>query len=116
MSERGPGFVVLYRWRLHAGREKSFVEAWSCLTQQLLLAGSFGSRLHCSADGTWYGYAQWPSEDARQRAFALSVNPDASAQMRDAIAETFPEIVLESVADYLVLPALDGTETRFRRD
>ncbi len=105
---RGPGLVVLYRWRLHARKEKQFVEAWSRITELLReTRGSFGSRLHRGADGLWYGYAQWPSEDVRQRACASSVDAAAGARMREAIAESFPEVLLESVADYLVLPGAE---------
>jgi hypothetical protein len=102
MSKSGPGFVVLYRWKLHPDKETMFVEAWSRLTEQLLLAGSLGSRLHRSADGTWYAYAQWPNEDTRQRAFAQELDPEARARLRSAVAESFPELVLESIVDYLI--------------
>jgi hypothetical protein len=105
MPKSGPGLVVLYRWRLHPGREASFVDAWSRVTGQLRdEGGSLGSRLHRGGDGLWYGYAQWPDDATRQRAFALSLDPAASAEMRAAIAESLPEVVLESVADYLILP------------
>lgn len=105
MSVHGPGFVVLYRWRLHPGSEPSFVAAWSRITDLLRSeAGSLGSRLHKGDDGLWYAYAQWPDDATRQRAFALDVAPAASARMRAAIAESFPEVVLESVSDYLMLP------------
>ncbi len=99
-------FVVLYRWRVRAEREAAFVDAWSRLTARYLAdAGSLGSRLHRGPDGLWYGYAQWPSADARGRAFAAGpADDDATRAMRDAIAEALPEIVLEPVADYLVLP------------
>ena len=97
--------MVLYRWRLHPGSETSFIEAWSRITGLLReQGGSLGSRLHRGGDGLWYGYAQWPSAEARQRAFARSLDPAASAKMRAAIAESLPEIVLESVSDFLVLP------------
>ena len=97
---------MLYRWRLHPGSEASFVEAWSRVSDLLLKhRGSLGSRLHRGADGLWYGYAQWPSADARASAFgAESVDPVAAEQMRAAIAESFPEIVLESVSDFMVSP------------
>lgn len=90
--------------------EASFVESWSRVTELLRRhAGSLGSRLHRGNDGIWYGYAQWPSEEARQRAFARALDPAASAQMRAATAESLPEILLEPVADYLVLPhAIDA--------
>lgn len=100
-----PGLVVMYRWRLHPGMEASFVESWSRVTELLRkCAGSLGSRLHRGDDGIWYGYAQWPSAEARERAFSQALDPVASARMRTAIAESFPEILLEPVADYLVLP------------
>jgi hypothetical protein len=111
MTSVGPGFAVLYRWRLREGAETSFIEGWSRISQLLLRdAGSLGSRLHRGPDGLWYSYAQWPSAQAREQAFARgSLDPQASRQMREAIAETLPEIVLESVADFMVLPPQDGT-------
>jgi len=98
--------VVLYRWKLHPGSEASFTEAWSRITELLRAhGGSLGSRLRLGSDGIWYGYAQWPDDETRQSAFSLSLDPDAGSKMRAAIAESFPEIVLETVADYLILPA-----------
>ena len=105
MNSRGPGFVVLYRWRLREGMEQSFVDAWSRRTAQLLAEGSLGSRLHRGADGLWYSYAQWPSAQAREQVFArCSSDPEASRQMREAVLEEFPELVLEPFADFMVLP------------
>jgi heme-degrading monooxygenase HmoA len=106
MTRRGPGFAVLYRWRLHPGMEDSFVQAWSRISELLFTQrGSLGSRLHRGDDGLWYSYAQWPSAQARSQAFqAGSVDPQASQQMRAAIAEELPDIVLESCADFMVLP------------
>lgn len=109
-STCGPGLVVLYRWKLHPGAEASFIEAWSRVTGLLRSrAGSLGSRLHRGNDGSWYGYAQWPDEETRQRAFAQPFDPAASAQMRAAIAESFPEVLLQPVSDYLVLPSQSTT-------
>ena len=100
-----PGLVVLYRWKLHPGSEASFIEAWSRVTELLRThAGSLGSRLHRGSDDIWYGYAQWPNDAVRQLAFAQHVDPSASVRMRAAIAESFPEVLLEPVSDYLVLP------------
>lgn len=98
------GLVVLYRWRLHAGAEEAFVEAWSRVTELLRARGSLGSRLHRGSDGLWYSYAQWPSAEVRSEAFALGpVDAAASAQMQQAIAESLPEIILEPKADFLIL-------------
>ncbi len=110
LNSTGPGFAVLYRWRLHEGAEESFVRAWTRVSELLLSErGSLGSRLHRGPDGLWYSYAQWPSAEARDQAFALeSVDPEAGRQMAEAIAEGFPEIVLDSVSDLMVLPSKNG--------
>lgn len=95
-------FLVLYRWRLHPGAEDSFVQGWSRITELLRSRGSLGSRLHRGSDGLWYSYAQWPSAQVRKDIFALgSLDEAASAQMRSAIAESFPEITLDARADYV---------------
>ncbi|WP_374673091.1 antibiotic biosynthesis monooxygenase [Ideonella sp.] len=106
IQRQGPGFTVLYRWRLREGKEQQFVEAWSRVTERLLAqGGSLGSRLHRGPDGWWYGYAQWPSAKAREDAFAGTPgDPEASRKMDEAVVERLPELVLEPVADYLVLP------------
>ena len=107
MTGRGPGFTVLYRWRLHPGKEQQFIEAWSRVSDLLLHNhASLGSRLHRGPDDIWYSYARWPSAEARDNAFAHgSVDSLASQQMQDAIVERLPEWVLEPVADYMVLPS-----------
>ncbi|MEQ1518077.1 MAG: antibiotic biosynthesis monooxygenase [Usitatibacteraceae bacterium] len=103
---RGPGFAVLYRWRLHPGKEDAFIRAWASISDRLLKHhGSLGSRLHKGPDDVWYSYAQWPSSEARDLAFSSpSEDPEAAAEMRAAIAEEFREIVLQAVADFIVLP------------
>jgi hypothetical protein len=100
-----PAFVVLYRWKLRAGMERQFIESWSQVTAHLRTRGSLGSRLHTGSDGLWYGYAQWPSAAARDRAFDEPLHSPWTATMSEAIAESLPEVVLEPVSDYLILPA-----------
>lgn len=95
-------FIVLYRWRLHAGAEDAFVQGWSRITELLRSRGSLGSRLRRGSDGLWYGYAQWPSAQVRRDVFALGpLDEAASARMKSAIAESLPEITLDARADYL---------------
>ncbi|MFZ6812868.1 antibiotic biosynthesis monooxygenase family protein [Undibacterium sp. Rencai35W] len=105
MTERCPGFMVLYRWRLHPGSEAGFIEAWTRISELYLTQrGSLGSRLHKGDDGIWYSYAQWPSAAARDAAFAsASLDAMAAAQMRVAIAESLPEVILAPVSDLLKL-------------
>lgn len=82
------------------------MKAWTRVSELLLAErGSLGSRLHRGPDGLWYSYAQWPSAAAREQAFALPpVDAEAGRQMDEAIAERFPETVLEPVSDLMILP------------
>jgi heme-degrading monooxygenase HmoA len=104
MKESAAGFAVIYRWRLRPGMEGQFIDAWTRISALLLSQrGSLGSRLHRGPDNIWYSYAQWPSADAREAAFSAgSIDREAGELMHDAIAETFPEIVLDPVVDLMV--------------
>ena len=99
--------VVLYRWRVRTDYERQFVESWSAITAHLQEnCNSLGSRLHRGGDGLWYGYAQWKSVEERERAFTFDSETvsEASRTMRAAIVESYPETLLDVVADFLVLP------------
>lgn len=102
------GFAVIYRWRLHPGKEEAFVEAWAAVTRAIReQCGGLGSRLHKTDDGVWLAYAQWPSRAMWDEA-ALT-DPDLQAarqQMKDAIAESLPDLPLEPVADLIVQASL----------
>ncbi|MDQ3061562.1 MAG: antibiotic biosynthesis monooxygenase [Acidobacteriota bacterium] len=100
-------FVVLYRWRIRPNLEQQFVENWSARTAYLREKyDSLGSRLHRGSDGIWYGYAQWKSAEQREKAFDAESSEvsETSQKMREAIEESFPEIQLEVISDYLILP------------
>ena len=100
-------FVVLYRWRVRENLEQQFVENWSARTAYLREKyDSLGSRLHRGGDGIWYSYAQWKSAEQRDRAFDAESNMvyETSQKFQEAIEETFPEIQLEVISDYLILP------------
>lgn len=106
------GFAVIYRWRLHPGQEDAFVEAWAEVTHAIRdLCGGLGSRLHKGDDGTWLAYAQWPSR-AMWDAAALTdpALQSARQQMRDAIAESLPDIPLQPLADLLVPVTIPTTD------
>jgi hypothetical protein len=98
--------IYLYRWRLNSEKETQFVKAWSYVTRELReKCGSLGSRLYRGDDGIWYGYAQWPSTEARESAkLTHSEIIEARRLMKDATIEMLPDIVLSPVSDFLVLP------------
>jgi hypothetical protein len=98
-------FIVLYRWRVKPHLERQFIESWSEITDYLRKNyDSLGSRLHRGSDELFYGYAQWKSDEDRKNAFTNynAEISEASLKMRESIDESFSEIVLESIADYLV--------------
>lgn len=98
-------FIVIYRWRIKPEKEDQFIEGWSEVTEFLRENfDSLGSRLHRGNDGLFYGYAQWKSASDREKAFAESPNLEGREKMREAIAESFPEIVLEKLSDFLIFP------------
>lgn len=95
-------FAVLYKWRIDPQLEQQFVDAWTEITRYYLdNSGSQGSRLHKGSDGFWYAYAQWPSDDARQAAFAGDALEAAGGKMRAAILERFDEIRLEVIENLI---------------
>ncbi len=103
MSETKIGFAVLYRWRLKSGSEERFQQGWEAVTIALMRERrALGSRLHRAEDGTFYAYAQWPHREVWEASQAAgSIDDVASTLMREAIAESFPAVPLEPIADYL---------------
>jgi Antibiotic biosynthesis monooxygenase len=97
-------FAVIYRWRIKPEFESQFVESWSEITEYLMKNfGALGSRLH-RGDELWYAYAQWKSSEERDFAFHNLPEIAVRERMKQAIEESFPEIKLEIIADFLILP------------
>ncbi len=95
-------FIVLYRWRIKPLLEQQFIQAWSEITEYYLKNfDSLGSRLHRGDDGLFYAYAQWHSAEQREKAFRKIPYLSAGEKMREAVEESFPEILLETVSDFL---------------
>lgn len=101
-------YVAVYAWRVKPGRELRFREAWRRGTRAITrIYGSFGSRLHRTADGRFIGYAEWPDEATWRRAFDAGMaydDPAARAMFLDALAETPGELIAAmEVADDLLV-------------
>lgn len=96
-------FAVIYRWRVAPGKERQFQVAWEFVTREFLAnAGSLGSRLHRSSDGTLVAYAQWPDRLSWERAAVSSEEGRAALDsLLAAVQEQFEPLLLEHVADYL---------------
>lgn len=98
-------FIILYRWRIKPEKEAQFIEAWSEITAFYRENfDSLGSRLHRGDDGIFYAYAQWNSVGQREKAFQNVPDFESRGRMREAIEESFEEVRLEIVSDYLIFP------------
>lgn len=54
-------FCVIYKFTVKSGYDNEFRHHWRSVTQWYYQhAGSLGSRLHQTDNGTYIGYAQWP--------------------------------------------------------
>jgi hypothetical protein len=96
-------FAVVYRWRLHPGREEQFVDGWERVTAAIRAGcGSHGSRLHRADDGTWVAYARWP--DAATREACAHGDAEGERLMAESVAERFPELTMQLVSDRLAEP------------
>lgn len=96
--------AVLYHWKLKPGTEDIFRKAWTEATNAIhKTCASYGARLHEGADGLFWSYARWPSEDVRQKCWENEGLGDLPCfgTMRDCIEERFPEIVLTLTDDEL---------------
>jgi hypothetical protein len=97
------GYAVVYRWRVRPGYEDMFTEGWSRVTLAMHQAcGSYGSRLHRSADGVWMAYARWPDKETRDR--CSHEDDEGEAMMSVAVEESLPTMHLEIIADLLAEP------------
>ena len=84
-------FVVVYWWRVKAGKEEQFREAWRRGTLEIArIYGSLGSRLHRERDGRFIGVAEWPDRETWQRAADVKMiydDKEARRMFVDAIAD-----------------------------
>lgn len=96
-------FIALYRWKVKEGQEKEFIEGWRRRTEEIYRrCGSLGSRLHRAEDGTWVAYAQWPDRRTYDAAQSVPVgDAEARAMMRESVEESYPDVYMEVVGDFL---------------
>jgi heme-degrading monooxygenase HmoA len=95
--------AILYRWKIKDGKKDQFISAWKEITLSLRENyGGKGSRLHLGSDGFYYAYAQWNSLKDRELAFENFDSGNSHGLMRDAVEESFPEVILEVVEDLLL--------------
>jgi hypothetical protein len=96
-------FVIIYRWLIKTELEQQFVENWSEITKYYISSpGSLGSRLHRGSDGLYYAYAQWEAAEDREYAFQNIPAMAARDKLKETIDESFPEVLLEIKADFLI--------------
>ncbi len=110
-------FVAAYWWRVHPGKEEQFRAAWRRGTELITAKyGSYGSRLHRTADGRFVGVAEWPDEATWRAAYEAKMvydEPETRRAFVEAIAEAPPEplLLMEVTDDLLERTAPSGTES-----
>jgi Antibiotic biosynthesis monooxygenase len=106
-------FAVLYRFKLKAGTEPAFREAWRTGTHAIRSRyGTSGSRLHRTDDGALLAYAVWPDRAAWEKAQTLaSASPESGAVMRACMAEPLTTTPLDVIDDLLITDALANPTT-----
>ena len=70
-------FAVIYRWKVEPDYEAYFRDRWKRGTERLKGLGSRGSCLARAENGDFVAFARWPSEAARELAFAALAPFDA---------------------------------------
>lgn len=97
-------FAVMYRWRTKPGMDEQFVVGWQLVTRAIHCScGSYGSRLHRAADGTWFAYARWPDPASRERcehgeAEGLRLMTEATDHVEQLPGEVFLDLLDEPPA------------------
>lgn len=107
-------YILIYRWRVHSGREQQFIAAWSRLTALIReREGGLGSRLHLAEDGTYVAYAQWPSRAVWEASKAIAPNEEVvalRALMREIAELQKPDVRMNVVDDKLELIGAGATD------
>ncbi|HEX7048123.1 MAG TPA: antibiotic biosynthesis monooxygenase [Gammaproteobacteria bacterium] len=82
-------FIIIYRWRIHPGREEEFRAAWEELSEQYIqLRGQRDAKLSQGNDGVWIGKAIWPDRDSYILALERGVtDPQIANRMNACVAE-----------------------------
>jgi hypothetical protein len=96
-------FNVIYRWKIHPGKEAQFQQAWAEATHLIRThRGGLGSRLHRCADGTFLGYAQWPDQQSWENSPSIPLPENSAfALMKEAILSSEPPVKMEMIEDLL---------------
>lgn len=96
-------FIILYRWEVRAGRTDEFVSAWEELIGLYRqLYGAVGGRLHCTDDGQWLAYTQWPTRDQYLLAMERGVpDPSVAERMNAAVSKRLDPVFLSLESDLL---------------
>ncbi len=104
-------FAVIYNFRVKAGHEDEFQQAWCNRTEEIKVTyGGLGSRLHQASDGRWIAYAQWPSREAWESAGKDNAEMTEAQLAMRAVCESVETLFeLDVRQDLLVMDDLSTT-------
>ena len=97
-------FTVVYSFKIIAGKENDFINAWTALTKLIYqFAGSYGSILHKVEKDFFIAYAQWPDKatwDLSGDKLPEIAN-EIRQQLRECCVEIKTEFEMTIVKDFL---------------
>ena len=96
-------FCIIYRFKIHQGKEEKFIKSWSEVTNAFKIhCGAWGSRLHKNNECDYIAYAQWPSKEIRDKAeLPEEVINGVYAEMKSCCKSVNIVFELNSVTDLL---------------
>jgi len=97
-------YCIIYSFKVREGMDKIFIDAWTEVTRAYIEhAGGLGSRLHKNSNNEYIAYAQWPSEDARNKADLPDAIKNGASKIMGECCESINTLYqLTLVADLLV--------------
>ena len=97
-------FVTAYQWKIKAGKEAQFVEAWTRLTQSI--QGSvpkLSAKLHRTIEGGLVGIVEWPSQEIWQSQTSKTIDLSLQKALMDTVENVESLFAMETIK---VVPSL----------
>ncbi len=102
-------FCVIYHFKVKAGQQSAFQEAWHAVTEDMVQNfRSLGARLHSSEDGSFVAYAQWPDRESWQSGHIV-IEAESKQMHVENLLDEIPTVIYKmTVIDDLFAGASPG--------
>jgi hypothetical protein len=96
-------FATYFEWKVKAGREEDFVQAWTEVTKVLRAEDSLGSTLFKDKTGHFHALARWPDQATRDVVIARHIRLDARAILLDCIDVEIQRVDMDQVENLWIV-------------